>query len=313
MTFTSALPRLRRTAFTLIALPIAAVTLSSCSSSAGSSHPAHPAMPSMGMSSASPSHDMSGMSGMDHGATAGDPGRGLLMTEFGYTLKPMLPSTIGLGGPTMVRFQIVDSAGMPVTKYTVDQTKLLHFYVVRDDLRGYQHLHPELTAGTWTIPVTFTMPGPYRLYTDSEPTGPEGTATHIVLSAPFTVPGVYAAQALPEASTTSRVDGYTVTLASTTVPHGQGTPLTFTVTKNGKPVTDLQTYLDSYAHMTALQSGTLAYEHLHPESTPSSTEALGGPALAFHAEFSAAGTYGLFLQFQTAGVLHLATFNLPVS
>lgn len=318
----------------LLLVPAAALVLAACGSNggstpaaigagatptgtpaAGTAAPGSPAPTDMaGMTAgASPAGDgMGGMPGMAGGAHMADPGRGLLASESGYTLRPMLPTTITLGAPTTVRFQVL-YAGAPVTSYMVDQTKLLHFYVVRADVTNYQHLHPQLSNGTWTIPVTFTAPGPYRMYVDAQPIAPGSTApTPVVLSVPFTVPGAYTPAPVPAPATTSTVDGYTVALTAAQVTAGQAAPLTFTVSKAGMPVTDIQTYLDSYAHMTAYQTGSLAYEHLHPGSAPSSPGQLGGPALAFTAEFAQAGSYRLFLQFQTAGTLHLATFTLPV-
>jgi hypothetical protein len=81
-------------------------------------------------------------------------------------------------------------------------------------------------------------------------------------------------------------------------------PLTVTVSKNGIPVTDLQPYLDTYAHLTALHEGDLAFAHLHPKGTVNGDH--GGPTLSFAADLPSAGNWRLFLQFQTAGVVHTA-------
>lgn len=42
-------------------------------------------------------------------------------------------------------------------------------------------------------------------------------------------------------------------------------PLTVTLSNNRQPVTDLQPYLDSYAYLTALHEGDLAFAHRHPK------------------------------------------------
>jgi hypothetical protein len=85
-------------------------------------------------------------------------------------------------------------------------------------------------------------------------------------------------------------------------------PLTVTITRGGKPVTDLQPYLDTYAHLTAFHEGDTAFAHLHPTTTVNGDH--GGPELTFHAELPTAGNWRLFLQFQTAGTLHTAALTL---
>ncbi|MFF7415506.1 hypothetical protein [Streptomyces lydicus] len=87
-------------------------------------------------------------------------------------------------------------------------------------------------------------------------------------------------------------------------------PLTVTISKDGKPVTGLQPYLDPYAHLTAFHEGDLAFAHLHPETKVEGDQ--GGPTLPFHAELSKSGNWRLFLQFQTAGTLHTAALTLNV-
>lgn len=88
-------------------------------------------------------------------------------------------------------------------------------------------------------------------------------------------------------------------------------PMTVTISKDGKPVTDLQPYLDTYAHLTAIHEGDLAFAHLHPQTKINGDS--GGPDLAFHAMFPKAGNWRLFLQFQTAGQLHTAALTLKVA
>ncbi len=102
-------------------------------------------------------HDMgTSMGGMGAGGHMGDPGKGLVMSENGYTLKPTT-STLKVGAQT-VSFQILDASSHPQTQYSPDQTKRLHFYLVRADLTGYQHLHPTLSNGTWPRCTPETSP-----------------------------------------------------------------------------------------------------------------------------------------------------------
>ena len=312
----------RPRALLVLAIAGTALTVTACGSTSGSSPAASTtATPSahavtdtaMPSTSTMPS-SMDGMGGMGTtDAMHTDPGRGLLRTEDGFTLGPMLPTTITPGEQALVQFRILDASGQAVKRFAVDQTKLMHFYLSRADVTGYQHLHPQLTDGVWSIPVTFAAPGPYRMYADSEPLDAAGQPHPVVLSTTFTVAGLYHPDPLPAPSTSMTVDGYTVDITSAAPMAGQPMMLNYRITRNGTPVTDLQPYLDSFAHLTAIQSGSLAYAHLHPQDTPSTPTSTGGPELSFHAEFATAGSYRLFLQFQTNGALHLAALTVNVA
>jgi hypothetical protein len=42
--------------------------------------------------------------------------------------------------------------------------------VVRRDLTGFQHVHPERDAGgRWSVPLTLAAPGPYKVFADFIP------------------------------------------------------------------------------------------------------------------------------------------------
>ncbi len=259
---------------------------------------------------ASTSASMSGMSGMDEPMYTGS---GLSATSSGFTFVPAAGSTSALpaGNAVSLSFRIEDSSGMAVTSFEVDQTKLMHFYVVRSDLSGFQHVHPAMASdGTWTASLAAMAPGTYRAYASFITKNTSGTPIALVLSKQLTVAGTATSTELPAAAPSTQVDGYTVTLSGELMA-GMEHTLTATITKNGKPVTDLQPYLDTYAHLTAFHQGDMAFAHLHPQGTVNGDH--GGPTLTFDAAMAAAGDYRLFLQFQTGGVLHTAALSVHVS
>jgi hypothetical protein len=295
-------------------------TLAACgsdtSSTAGaaSTSPSTTGMGSMaGVSagaSASAGVSASGMSGMDEPMYTGS---GLSATSSGFTFVPAAGSTSALPASKAVSlsFRIEDSSGMAVTSFEVDQTKLMHFYVVRSDLFGFQHVHPTMASdGTWTASLAAMAPGTYRAYASFITKNTSGTPIALVLSKQFTVAGTATSTELPAAAPSTQVDGYTVTLSGELMA-GMEHTLTATITKNGKPVTDLQPYLDTYAHLTAFHQRDMAFAHLHPQGTVNGDH--GGPTLTFDAAMAAAGDYRLFLQFQTGGVLHTAALTVHVS
>lgn len=261
----------------------------------------------------SPSGMGGGMPGMDmtSGAHHADPGKGLLAAEDGYTLVPS-NKALTVGTQT-VSFKIIEAAsGQPVQTYTLDQTKLLHFYLVRSDLTGYVHDHPVLTKdGTWSIKVKVAQPGPYRMYADFVAKDNAGKDHPVVLSAPLTAPGAVTKAAINTSPRTQTVGGLTVAMTGP-IKAGTESKVDFQVSAGGKPVTDLEQYLDSFAHMTAIHAGDLAYQHVHPELTASPGQR-GGPALPFTVELPEKGTWRLFLQIQRGGALRLVPFTVTVS
>jgi hypothetical protein len=257
-----------------------------------------------GMGLGSPSASATGMPGMDMGSS----GDGLASSAGGYTFA-LDTAAVPAGQDTTVRFRITGKDGRAVTRFTAEQTKLMHFYAIRSDLTGFQHLHPTMAAdGTWSVPVAALAGGSWRLYTTFTPA--DGKGTGYVLSRPLTVPGSAAATPLPAPTASTTVDGYTLVLSGQPMA-GMEHTMTVTVSRDGKPVTDLQPYLDTYAHLTAFHEGDLAFAHLHPHGTVNGDH--GGPTMTFHAELSKPGDWRLFLQFQTAGRVHTAALTLPVS
>ncbi|MEJ3654617.1 hypothetical protein WEH80_16745 [Actinomycetes bacterium KLBMP 9759] len=243
--------------------------------------------------------------GHDGGAAQGaDLPAGLASSRGGYTLVPVTPS-LTPGASTEFAFRVTGPDGNPVTAFDVEHDKRMHLIVVRRDTAGFQHVHPEMAAdGTWSVPLTLPAGGSYRAFADFAPTGGAGTTLGVDLAAPGAFePKTYAP------SRTANVDGYTVTLTGELVP-GQGSPVTLSVAKDGKPVTDLQPYLAAYGHLVALRGGDLAYLHVHPEGQPGDGRTPAGPEIKFVAEVPSAGDYRLFLDFQHGGVVRTAEFTV---
>ncbi|MFF3669938.1 hypothetical protein [Microtetraspora malaysiensis] len=236
--------------------------------------------------------------------TAAIPG-GLEVSQNGYTLTP-LTTTVEPGKNTDFRFTVTGPDGKPVTGYQVQHEKKLHFILVSRDLSHFQHLHPaEAGDGVWSVPLTLPEAGAYRMFADFAPEGGSG----MTLGADLYAAGDYAPKALPGVSRTATVDGYTVTLDGDLAP-GRTSRITLKVSKDGKPVTDLQPYLGAYGHLVALRGGDLAYLHVHPDGEPGDGKTQPGPEIVFYAEAPSRGDYRLFLDFQHDGKVRTADFTL---
>lgn len=256
---------------------------------------------------------MSGAEGAGHGDThsgavaeTADQPAGLASSRGGYTLTPTV-STLTAGQPTDFRFRITGPDGTPVTRFDEKHEKRMHLILVRRDTTAFQHMHPTMAAdGTWRIPVTVPAGGAYRAFADFAPTGGEATTLGVDLSAA----GQYVPATPGPSRTSPLAGGYQVHLDGDLEP-GRSSPVTLTVTRGGRPVTDLQPYLGAYGHLVALRGGDLAYLHVHPEGTPGDGRTAPGPQVRFLAEVPTAGTYRLFLDFRHDGVVRTAEFTVP--
>jgi hypothetical protein len=215
------------------------------------------------------------------------------------------PVSFSAGGTATWRFRIVDCDGDPVRDFEPEQGKLLHLIVVRTDFTGYQHLHPELhDDGTFSIEVATPRAGAYRAIADFVIDGRK-----YVVGTTLEAPGRASDRPLPSPALTGSSGGYDVELQRPAVLEaGEEAQLTFRITRDGRPVSDLEPYLGAYGHLVALHAPDLAYSHVHPDG-----EDLTAGAITFDTELHEPGTYRLFLQFQTHGRVHTVAFTQTVS
>ncbi len=312
---------------------VLALGLSGCGDSgsdvaqaAGESRPAAPApsgtasvpgtaaVPASARSGGSTSVGSMGVMGSTSGTSMGVfEGDGTASNVDGYSLASLTgPRKAGQAGT--LSFVINGPSGRAQTDFTLQQTKLLHLYVVRADLTGFQHLHPtiDMNTGVWSVPITFAQPGPYRLVAEFEALKDDGNFDDRILGANLVVPGAYQPDKYTPRYGSASVDGYVFNLDRTATVHGPD--LHLRVTRAGTDVTDLQQYLQSFAHNTGFRQGDLTAVHVHPNETPPKTDPnkVGGPVLTLASLFTTPGNYRLFVEFQTGGVVHQAPIDVKV-
>lgn len=240
----------------------------------------------------------------NHNSHAGARPGGLSVSEHGYTLE--IDSTILTAGVRPVSFRVIGPDGQAVTEFASEHEKELHFIAVRRDTTGFQHVHPVMDEkGTWSVELTLE-PGDWRFFADTHPVGHAGTLT---LGIDAAVAGPYDPRPLPQATGIARFGEYTVALDGELLP-GRASELTLTISRNDRPVTDLQPYLAAYGHLVALRVGDLGYLHVHPEGAPGDGTTAPGPEIAFMAVAPSAGTYRLYLDFQHDDVVRTAEFTV---
>jgi hypothetical protein len=233
---------------------------------------------------------------------------GLAVSEGGYTLA-LDAATLPAGPATPVAFRLLGPDGQAVTAFDENHDEELHLIAVRRDLSGFQHVHPTLgTDGVWRSALDLT-PGTWRVFSDFVPSADGEKRT---LGADLAVPGHYVPTPLPAASPIAEVDGYTVTLDGELTP-GEESELTLSVSRDGRPVTDLQPYLAAYGHLVVLRDGDLAYLHVHPAGEPGDGVTAPGPDITFFTTAPTAGTYALFLDFRHGDEVRTAAFTVTAS
>lgn len=226
-------------------------------------------------------------------------GDGLSDSHDGYLIRAVaVPARRGKAIP--FAFRILGPDGTPQTGYEPVQTKPLHLYLIRDDLSGYQHLHPELRGDTWTTAVDIADGGAYRFYAEFIPQGRDAAGHTTTLGLPFVIPGDTRLAPLPAPAATSKAGAHTVVRLDGTahLNAGRATLLRFQV-----PGATLEPYLGALAHMSAFEVRTQALTHLHPAAEE----------LTFHVQFANRGEYRLFMDFQVAGKVQRAAFTVFVT
>jgi hypothetical protein len=220
---------------------------------------------------------------------------GLAVAEAGYRLE-LTEDDLQPGRRGTLAFRVLDEDGHTVQDFETEHERRMHLIVVRRDLTGFQHLHPEQRPdGSWRTEMSVEDAGDYRVYADFVTAGEP-----LTLASDMFVPGEFQPRALPaERDVADAGDGYRVRVEET----GED-ELTFAVSKDGKRIDGVQPYLGADGHLVVLREGDGAFLHAHPLGEPG-----GSGPIRFMVEYPSAGAYRLFLQFKHDGEVHTAAFT----
>ena len=250
---------------------------------------------------------------MDHDVRSPHPG---VCPRCGMTLIPWVadpreyavrittqPAALTPGRPARLFLEIVDPAtGARVKSFREVHTKLLHLFLVSDDLQWFAHEHPLLDADRrFHLDVTLPKPGIYRVLADFYPAEgtPQLAPQTLIASGDAGTPAPISADLQPK--DTANLHAELVTDPPVPIA-GQVTRLFLRV----KPGEGLEPYLGAWAHLLGASDDLIDLMHEHPWS------AGGGPEMQFNLVFPRARMYRLWIQLQRKGVVNTAVFTVPV-
>ncbi len=216
---------------------------------------------------------------------------------------PDLPQA---GQPLTLTLDLSDgSTGLAVEDLIPHHDALIHLVVISADGAFYTHIHPPSTApGHYAIALTPDRPGHYTAYIEIER---QDSGTQLI-ARDFELGGAAVAVAQPAASFGSRdVAGMQVDVSSSLTPlrAGKQATLTFSFSRGGVPVGDMQPWLGMAGHMIARDTSGAIFAHVHAVGpmAPSGILASGvsyGPDIRFVYTFPQPGRYQIWGQFRHA-------------
>lgn len=220
------------------------------------------------------------------------------------------------GKPLRLHIAIKDGkTGKVVRDFDEAHTKIFHLIVVSKDLGWFIHEHPvQQLDGTFTFDWIFPAGGDYLVFADVAPKD-KGSQ---VISAPMRLTGpkpTWSAKLIPTAG--PRKDGGIVAdfvPLQKKIPVGKTTVLSFKLRdeKTGKPVTDLQPYLDAQGHLMIVHQDGGTFVHSHPAEDKAAMALAKKGDVRFTARFPRSGLYKAWAQFQRGGKISTVSFVFEV-
>jgi hypothetical protein len=190
----------------------------------------------------------------------------------------------------------------PVPAFNVVHERYFHAFIVSENLEFFEHQHPSLIAdGVFQLPVVFPTAGLFRVLADYYPAGstPQLTTDTIVVPGPQPSPVTLGRDYSAKTGRNARV-------SFTTVPERAVATMRTQLRVSIDAAHPLERYLGAWAHMLAVSSDLIDMMHEHP------LLADGGPRMEFEIVFPRPGTYRLWLQIQSDGVVNTVHFDVPV-
>ncbi len=211
------------------------------------------------------------------------------------------------GEPMTMTLDLSDgSTGLPIDDLITHHESLLHLVVISADGAFYSHIHPPRVApGRFAIAITPDRPGRYTAYAEIErrDSGTQVIARDFVVGGTgFGRPAQFQALGARRQVADMQVQ---VSSSLANLQAGKQATFTFSFSKDGKPVGDLQPWLGMGGHMIARSDDGAIFAHIHAfgPMAPSGILETGvnyGPDIQFVYTFPQPGRYQIWGQFRHA-------------
>lgn len=185
--------------------------------------------------------------------------------------------------------------------FEIVHEKLMHLFVVSENLEYFAHIHPTLNSdGSFRQEVCLPLGGMYRLLADFYPAG---SVPQLALGTIF-VTGTSSQPHLTPSLAPSKAVNLTASLRLEPEQPlaGLETKLVFSLA----PAEGLELYLGVWAHMLAASEDLIDLLHVHPFLAD------GGATMQFNVIFPRAGMYRVWTQFQRLKTVNTTAFTIPV-
>jgi hypothetical protein len=218
----------------------------------------------------------------------------LTITHEPELLKPNIDATL-----TLRAFD--PSTGALAKQFQIVHEKLIHFFVISENLEYFAHIHPTLQPdGSFRQQVNLPFGGMYRLLADFYP---RNSVPQLAAGTLFVEGATQSAHLKPalqpfQAQNTNA----TIRLEPEQPVAGLQTRLFYSF----DPGEGIQPYLGAWAHMLAASEDLIDLMHVHP------FQADGGPSMQFNLIFPREGLYRIWTQIQRQNIVDTTVFTVPV-
>jgi hypothetical protein len=212
------------------------------------------------------------------------------------------PEVLKPGADATLTLRVFDPAtSRPVTRFNIVHERLMHLFVVSENLEFFAHVHPAPQSdGSFQLAIRPPYGGMYRLLADYYPFG---SVPQLSVKTLF-VTGNSAPARLTPSMEPFQAENLTasVRLEPPQPLAGLETRLIFAL----NPAAGIEPYLGAWAHLLIASEDLIDLLHLHP------VFADGGPPMQFNVIFPRPGLYRVWTQFQRLGVVNTTVFTFPV-
>ena len=226
----------------------------------------------------------------------------------------LAPSSALQPGKTVQVVATLKRDGKPLTFAELKEvhTRKLHLLVIDPTLTDYQHIHPVegKQPGEYVFDFTPKLDAHYRVWADVTPIN----GTHAYVPADMGAP-------LSEKTIIDKSERFAASQDGLELALSFDSPLTagkasmgrVTITRNGKPFTQLQPVMGAFAHIVAFSEDYRDVLHVHPMGKePESENERGGNTLEFHIEPRVTGFIKIFVQLRIDGKDVFVPFGVVV-